>query len=149
MLQVTENFQVRLGGNTYINTPSLIVCKGAPLFQLRRNQNKGLLEIDFDVFDAGGRRVCVFRNGIVARGDSAPYIVLARQDEYRVTEQSSGRMIATVKRHFRTGDIDVWLELYTPGGQLFMATPTEANFQSSGQSTGSVIVDAQNGIVIE
>jgi hypothetical protein len=149
MLEVTEEFQVRLGGNTYINTTSLIVCKGAPLFQLRRNQNKGLLEIDFDVFDSGGRRVCVFRNGIVARGDSAPYIVSARHDQYRVTERFSGRKIATIKRHFGTGDLDVWLELYTPRGQLFVATPTEANFQSGGQSTGSVIIAAQNGIVIE
>jgi hypothetical protein len=51
---MAEKFQVRLGGNIYINTPRLIVCKDVPLFQLRRNQSEVMLEVDFDVFDASG-----------------------------------------------------------------------------------------------
>ena len=149
MLEVAEKFQVRLGGNTYINTPRLIVCKGAPLFQLRRNPSEGKLEIDFDVFDQDGRRVSVFRKGAVARGESAPYVIAAGHDEYRVTHRSSRRAIVIVKRHFGSGDLDLWLELYTPRGLLFVATPTETNFQSVGQITDSLIKDAQNGMVIE
>jgi hypothetical protein len=145
MLEVAEKFQVRLGGNIYINTPRLIVCKDAPLFQLRRNQSEGMLEVDFDVFDASGRRVSVFRKGVVARGESAPYMVTARHDEYRVNRRSSGQAIVIVKRQFGSGDLDVWLELYTPSRFLIVATPTEMNLQNGGQLTGSLIKDAPMG----
>ena len=149
MLEVAEKFQVRLGGNIYINTPRMIVYKGAPLFQLRRNHNEGMLEVDFDVFDASGRRVSVFRKGIVARGESAPFMITAHHNEYRVNQRASGRAIVIVKWHFGSGDLDVWLELYTPSGFLIVASPTETNLQSGGQLTRSWIKDARNGMVVE
>ena len=60
MWKVEDRFRVKLGGNTYINTPRLIVYKGTPLFQLGRSESDGMLGIDFDVFDAAGQRVCIF-----------------------------------------------------------------------------------------
>jgi hypothetical protein len=107
MLEVAQRFQVRLGGNSYINTPRLIVCKGAPLLQLRRNVSEGILEVDLDVFDECGRRAAVFRNSSLARGESGAYTLMVRHDEYRVTERSSGRAVVIVKRGFGSGDLDV------------------------------------------
>ena len=43
MWNVETKFAVRLGGNTYINTPSLIVFQGEPLFRLRRSDEDGML----------------------------------------------------------------------------------------------------------
>ena len=60
MLEVPQKFEVKLGGNVYIDTPRLIVSKGAPLLQLRRNASGGILEMDLDVFDESGRRTAVF-----------------------------------------------------------------------------------------
>ena len=149
MLEVPQKFEVRLGGNTYINTPRLIVCKGAPLLQLRRNASDGILKVDLDVFDESGRRAAVFRNSNLARGDSIAYPVMARHNEYRVAERRSGRGVVIVKRRHGTGDLDVWVELYTPRGSLFVATPIETNFKAGAQVVGAVIKDAPNGIVIE
>ena len=149
MLKVPQKFDVKLGGKVYINTPRLIVSKGAPLLQLRRNAGNGILEIDLDVFDESGRRTAVFRNNNLARGDSGAYILTARHDEYRVTERCSGRAVVIVKRRLASGDLDVWVEMYTPRGFLFVATPTEMNFKGGAQATGAVIRDGQNGIVID
>ena len=149
MLEVLPKFGVKLAGNLYINTPHLIVSRGAPLLQLRRNPCDGMLEIDLDVFDEGGRRTAVFRNSNLARGDSRAYTVMARHDEYRVTERRSERAVLIVKRRAGSGDLDVWLEMYTPRRFLFVATPTETNFRGEARLTGAVIKDAPNGIVIE
>ena len=149
MLEVPQKFEVKLGGNVYIDTPRLIVSKGAPLLQLRRNASGGILEMDLDVFDESGRRTAVFRNGNLARGDSGAYIVTTRHDEYRVTERCSGRAVVIGKRRLASGDVHVWVEMYTPRGFLFVATPTEMNVKDGVQATGAVIKDGQNGIVID
>jgi len=93
MLEVPQKFEVKLGGNVYIDTPRLIVSKGAPLLQLRRNASGGILEMDLDVFDESGRRTAVFRNNNLARGDSGAYILTARHDAYRVAERCLGRAV--------------------------------------------------------
>ena len=36
MWKLESEFSVRLGGNTYINTPNLIVYKGTSIFRIRR-----------------------------------------------------------------------------------------------------------------
>jgi len=54
-----------------------------------------------------------------------------------------------VKRRLASGDLDVWVEMYTPRGFLFVATPTKMNFKDGVQATGAVIRDGQNGIVID
>ncbi len=149
MLEVAHRFEVRLGGNTYINTPRLIVCKSTPLLQLCRNASHGMLEIDLDVFDEGRRRTAVFRNSNLARGDSVAYPLMARHNEYRVAERRSGRAVVIVKRRHGSGHLDVWVDLYTPRALLFVATPTETNFKAGAQAVGAVIKDAPNGIVIE
>jgi len=149
MLEVPQKFEVKLGGNVYIDTPRLIVSKGAPLLQLRRNASGGILEMDLDVFDESGRRTAVFRNGNLARADSGAYIVTARHDEYRVTERCSGRAVVNVKRRLASADVHVWVQMYTPRGFLFVATPTKMNFKDGVQATGAVIRDGQNGIVID
>ena len=68
MWSVEKEFSVKLGGNTYINTPNLIVYKGDPIFKLKRSDEDGILGIDFDVFDNAGNRVATFRKGVVVQG---------------------------------------------------------------------------------
>lgn len=38
MWTVEDRFSVKLGGNTYINTPNLVVYKGEPLFRMYRSR---------------------------------------------------------------------------------------------------------------
>ena len=66
-VDLEDKFRVILGGNTYINTPNLVVFKGKPLFTIKRSSD-GLLGIDFDIFDKGGNRVAAVRNGIIVQG---------------------------------------------------------------------------------
>jgi hypothetical protein len=57
MWNIESEFSVKLGGNTYINTPNLVVYKGQSLFKIYRSESEGILGIDFDVFNSQKRRV--------------------------------------------------------------------------------------------
>ena len=148
MWHVETNFAVKLGGNTYIDTPNLVVYKGESLFRMRRSDEDGLLGIDFDVHDARGKRIATFRKGVVVQGNSESYSVETGHDEYRVTEKSSGRVIAHVKRRGAAGvELEVSVRLYMPDGFLFDASPTETNLGGV-KMMGNVIRNCGAGIVV-
>lgn len=149
MWKVAKEFSVRLGGNTYINTPNLVVYEGESLFQMRRSDSDGMLGIDFDVFDAKKNRVATFRKGIVVQGDAKNYDIKTGHEEYSVTEKTTGRIIASVKRRGVEGaELEVSVRLYTPDGFLFDATPTKTNVGGM-VMTGCTIKDCGAGIVIQ
>jgi hypothetical protein len=128
MWTVPKQFSVRLGGNTYIDTPNLIVYKDEALFQIYRSDDNGILAIDFDVYDANRKKIAVFAKGIVAYGDASNYIVTTGHDEYTVREKDTNQLIASVKRRNVEGaELDVTVRLYLPNGVLLDATPTHTN----------------------
>jgi hypothetical protein len=147
MWKVETEFAVRLGGNTYINTPNLIVYKGTPVFRIRRSDD-GTLGIDFDVFDAKGQRVATFAKGIVVQGDEANYKIESGHETYSVTERSSGRVVARVQRRGVQGaELDVHVHMYLPNGFLLDAGPKATNLGGVTLS-GNVIKSCGAGIAI-
>ena len=148
MWKLEKEFSVKLGGNTYINTPNLVVYKGEPLFKIYRSESEGILGIDFDIFDSTGNRVATVRKGIVVQGDSENYKIESGHEEYKVTEKGSNRLITSVKRRGAEGaELEVSVHLYTPDGFLIDATPTQTNIAGM-VMTGCVIKDCGAGIAI-
>ncbi|MGH8646661.1 MAG: hypothetical protein ACREX4_20275 [Gammaproteobacteria bacterium] len=148
MWKIETEFAVKLGGNTYINTPNLVVYKGESLFRIYRSESDGMLGIDFDVFDSQKKRIATVRKGIVVQGDANNYDIKTGHDEYSVTEKNSGRLVASVKRRGAQGaELEVTVHLYTPDGFLFDATPTHTNVGGM-MMTGCTIKDCGAGIVI-
>ncbi len=149
MWKIENEFSVKLGGNTYINTPNLVVYKGTPLFQIKRSESEGILGIDFDIFDAAGKRVATVRNGIVVEGDSQNYQIESGHEEYKVTEKKTGRLITSIKRRgVADAELEVSVNLYTPDGFLFDATPNETNIGGA-MLRGNTIKDCAVGIGID
>lgn len=148
MWQVEKEFAIRLGGNTYINTPNLIVYQGTSIFRVRRNEDDGMLGIDFDVFDSKGQRAATFKKGIVVQGDEANYKIDSGHETYSVTERSSGRLIARVQRRDVQGaELDVQVHMYLPNGFLLDAGPQSTNFGGV-TMTGNVFKNCGAGIAI-
>jgi hypothetical protein len=147
MWAVEKEFAIRLGGNTYIDTPNLIVYKGVSLFQVYRSDD-GLLGVDFDVFDSKGQRVATFRKGIVVQGDKENYTIETGHETYSVTEKSSGRVVARVQRRGVQGaELEVQVRLYMPNGFLLDAGPQSTNLGGM-VMTGSTFKSCGAGVVI-
>jgi hypothetical protein len=148
MWNIESEFSVKLGGNTYINTPNLVVYKGQSLFKIYRSESDGILGIDFDVFDSQKKRIATIRKGIVVEGDADNYDIKTGHDEYVVTEKNSGRLITSIKRRGVQGsELEVSVRLYTPDGFLFDASPTQTNLGGI-MMTGSIFKNCGAGIVI-
>lgn len=149
MWKVENKFSTRLGGNTYINTPNLIVFRGKSLFQIYRSDEDGILGIDFEVFDVQGKSVAIFKKGIVVQGDKENYTIDSGHKVYSVTEKSTGRIVAHVQRRDVKGaELDVQVLMYLPNGFLLDAGPTTTNLEGT-QLTGNVFRDNVAGIVID
>lgn len=147
MWKVETEFAVRLGGNTYINTPNLIVYKGTPVFRIRRSDD-GTLGIDFDVFDAKGQRVATFAKGVVVQGDEANYKIDSGHETYSVTERSSSRVVARVQRRdVQKAQLDVHVHMYLPNGFLLDAGPQATNLGGA-TLMGNVFKNCGTGIAI-
>lgn len=148
MWKVEKEFAIRLGGNTYIDTPNLIVYQGKSIFNVRRNEADGMLGIDFDVFDSKGQRIATFKKGVVAQGDDANYKIDSGHETYTVTERSSGRQIARVQRRGVGGaELDVQVHMYLPNGFLLDAGPQSTNLGGI-TMTGNVFKSCGAGIAI-
>ena len=148
MWKVEKQFAIRLGGNTYIDTPNLIVYQGKSIFQVRRSEEDGMLGIDFEVFDSKGQRIATFKKGIVVQGDKESYTVESGHDTYAVTEKSSGRTIARVQRRGVQGaEMDVQVHMYLPNGFLLDAGPQSTNLGGM-TMTGNTFRSCGAGVVI-
>ena len=149
MWQVEKEFSVKLGGNTYINTPNLIVVQGKSLFKVYRSESDGMLGIDFDVYNSSGNKVATIRKGIVVNGDEDAYQITSGHEKYSVTEKSSGKEIVSVQRRNVSGaEIEVSVELYTKTGFLLNATPESTNVGGVVMK-GNIIKDCGAGLVVE
>lgn len=149
MWQIENEFSVKLGGNTYINTPNLIVVQGESLFKIYRSESDGILGIDFDVYNSSRAKVATIRKGIVVSGDEAAYEISSSHEKYSVTDKSSGKEIVSVQRRNVSGaELEVSVELYTKTGFLINATPTSTNVGGM-MMTGNVFKDCGAGLVIE
>ena len=129
MWYMEDKFRVIIGGNTYINTPNILVYKGKPLFLIKRSDRDGLLGIDFDIFDKNGKRVATIRKGVVVQGNKEDYDIMEGMDRYIVTEKASGRIICEIRKRAEApnAEFEVSVKLYTPDGFLFDASPEETN----------------------
>jgi hypothetical protein len=149
MWKIEKEFSVKLGGNTYINTPNLIVYKGEPLFKLYRSDSDGMLGIDFDLFDKSGKRIATIRKGIVVQGDTKSHKIESSHEEYKVIEKDTQKVIAAVKRRGTEGaELEVTVCLHTSDGFLIDATPTKTNIGGM-TMTGCVMKDCAAGIAIK
>ena len=129
MWEVENQFIVKIGSNTYINVPEIIVYDDKPLFKIVRAKNTRLLGVDFDIYDKKGDKVATVRRGMIVQGDENNYIIRKDFDHFTVKEKSSGRMICEIKKRDNAGDAELELNvhMYTKDGFLLKATPTETN----------------------
>ncbi len=150
MWYIEDKFRVIIGGNTYINTPNIVVYKGKPLFVIKRGDRDGLLGIDFDVFDKKGKRVATVRNGVVVQGNKEDYVITETMDRYTVTEKASGRLICDIRKRAEAPNAELWVsvKLFTEDGFLFDANPEETNLLG-GKIRGCVFENCGAGIVID
>jgi hypothetical protein len=149
MWKMETEFSVKLGGNTYINTPNLIVYKGTPIFKILRSNQTGMLGIDFDVYDSTGARVATIAKGIVVQRDKANYTITTEHEEYTVKENGTNRQIASVKRRGVQGaELEVFVDLYTPSGFHLKATPTHTNMDGMTIS-GVIFQNSDTGIAVQ
>ena len=148
--RVEEKFKVKIGGNTYINTPNLILYGEEPLFKIYRSTSDGLLGIDFDIYEENGNKVATIRKGMIVDGNEDAYTIVRSYDHYTITENSSGGIICDLKKREKAGEVELELnvKMYTRTGFLFIATPTGTNIGTN-LISGNVISDSRVGIFID
>ena len=83
--KVPEGFKVIAGGNTYINTPDLIVYQGECVFELKRSDRDGYLGISFDIRGESGEKLETVRNGQFVGETPAGYTLDAKHDHFTLT----------------------------------------------------------------
>ena len=150
MWHVEDRFRAIIGGNTYVNVANLVVYRGTSLFTLKRRKSDGQLGIDFDVFDKSGARIATVRGNRIVQGNEDDYEIIREADRYAVVEKATGKVICDIRRRSQApeSELEVSVELYTPEGFLFKATPKETNIKGIALR-GNVFENLGAGIVIE
>lgn len=129
MWEVENQFIVKIGSNTYINVPEIIVYDDKPLFKIVRAKNTNLLGVDFDIYDKKGVKVATIRRGMIVQGDENNYIIRKDYDHFTIKEKSSGRMICEIKKRDKAKNVelDLNVHMYTKDGFFINVTPNGTN----------------------
>jgi hypothetical protein len=149
MWHIDPKCKVKLGGNYYIDVDRLVDYKGSSLFTLKRRESDGLLGIDFDIYDAEGKKVATVRHGNIVSGDKQNYEITHDPHHYTVTEKATGRVICDIRRRDAAQDaeMEVAVDLFTPDGFHFQADPDKTNLRGM-QLSGNTVQSCQVGIKI-
>jgi hypothetical protein len=147
---VEDRFRVRLGGNDYVNVPTLVAFRGESLFTFKRHDDTGYLGIYFDIFDEEGKHIAAVRRNEIYFGDKEKYQIEGALNRYIFLERKSQRVICDIKKREEAhpAELDVSVSLYTPTGFLFNATPEETNLRGI-VLRNNLIADCKIGIAIE
>ncbi len=129
MWEVEDNFKVRIGGNTYIDTPNILVCQGQSLFTLKRHADNGYLGIYFEIYDSTGKHVASVKRNEIYFGDKDAYQIDGSLNRYVFTERASGQVLCDIKKRDEAhpAELDVSVKLHTPSGFFFNASPDRTN----------------------
>jgi len=128
-MKVQEHFIVRLGGNDYLDTPNLIVCKGEPILRLTRDETDDELNVQAEIFDEKGARKAVVSGTELLEGDPRSVDIRSTENNYSIRDRSTDRVVCEIRR--RAGkqkmDLDVSVLMHTPDGFLIHANPAQSN----------------------
>lgn len=131
--KVPQHFRVRIGGNTFIDCPTVLEYKGQSLFDLKRSDSDGFLGINFDLFNEEGTRLATIRNGNFVGEVPSGYKITSSHDHYSLIEEATGRVVCDIKLREQAdggAELDVSAQMYTPDGALLELTPSETNIES-------------------
>jgi hypothetical protein len=124
-----REFKIRLGGNTYINVPTLIAFRGEPLFTVRREEESGQVGIDCEVYDADRRKIASISRNNIYVGDAQAFEVTRTDDRISLIDRQTGSVLADVRKHGQAlpAELAVSVRTYAPDGTLLDLTPDHSN----------------------
>ncbi len=145
-----DNFNIRLGGQTFINVPVLLEVNGESLFTVRRHEDTGEVSIDCDVYGEDGEKIASIKRNNAYPGDKASYTVDRSEDHMTLTESSSGIVLAQIKKRggAQGSELDVSVSTYLPDGQLLKAGPDSSSIGGVFMQ-GNMMADSPVGISIK
>ncbi len=152
--QVDRSFRVVLGGNTFVDTPNLVEYDGESLFSLERNDESGYLAVSFKIYDESKAKIATIgRNRVFMnkkyRGPKT-FAIEGGVHDWVLREKPSDSLICAIKQKEAASpaELDLSVNLYTPDGLFFSATPDSINLGGL-KMTGNVLVGCRAGIVID
>lgn len=127
---VPQHFKVLIGGNTYIDCPTIIDYKGQSLFELRRSESDGFLGINFEVYGKDGSKVATVRNGQFVGATPSGYEIEGSMDHYTLLDTATDRHVCDIRLRTKAredAELEVSAQMYMPDGKLIVFNPTETN----------------------
>ena len=125
-----EHFKVRIGGNTYIDCPTIIDYKGQSLFELRRSDTDGFLSINVDLYAKNGSKIATVRDGQFVGSQPIRYAIEGSSSRYKLVEGATGQRVCEIIFRTRSPDdieLDVSAHLYMPDGRLIQFDENQNN----------------------
>lgn len=124
-----KEFSIQLGGQTFIDIPTLIQFNGESLFTVRRHEDTGEIGIDCDVYSEHGDKIASIRRNNMYPGDKASYVVDRSESHITLTDSKTGVVLASIKRRGAAlpVELDVSLRTYLPDGRLLDLGPESSS----------------------
>jgi hypothetical protein len=146
-----DNFRVKIGGNFFVDTPSIVLYKGEDLFTIKRAESNDQLGISFTIYDQKGAKVAEVKNGQIYANDKSLYQEVKSPREYKLVERATNRIICmVVKRPVGSYvELDVTVDMYTKDGFRIKAAPDAMQFGGGLMMIGNVISRCRAAIVID
>lgn len=130
MWEIENHFKVKIGGNTFIDIGTIVEADGESLFTLKRDEN-GYLGIYFEIHDKDGNHIASVKRNEIYYGDKDKYQIDGSLNRYTFFERASGKVLCDIRKRedAHPAELEVSVDLYTPTGFHFTATPEQMNFK--------------------
>ncbi|MGF1450025.1 MAG: hypothetical protein ACFB20_11475 [Opitutales bacterium] len=172
MWYIENNFVVKLGGTLFLNCQSLVDHRGETLFNLRKQRTDNFLEVDLEVYDKHERRKASFEAGMLKSGAEYDFRITNEPAFYCIHDLNRRVDIVRMMRVQLPADrkqleavdietrlwrnlpsnvevqVEVDLDLYTPSGFRFIATPDSTNSPGS-TFVGVIMEDSGTGVCVD
>jgi len=143
-----KEFLVMLGGNTFVDSPNLVTYEDAPLFELKRNSESGYLGISFKIYDEDGSKLATVGNNSLFPNKKYKgpkrFAIEGKVHDWALREIASGFLVCGLKKKEKALPVELQLtvNLYTPNGALFSATPESILVPDNKSFSGNIFKNA-------
>ena len=148
-MQVPKDFKTRIGGNYYVNTPTLVVCSEKTLLRVEREEPEGELCVRLAIYDSRGRQRARVKGETLTKGRKKDYSIQSTDNNFSVHENATGRVICKLQRCAanRSMDLDAYLLNHSPDGFTIHANPVQTNIGT--KATGETYENLDAALVMK
>ncbi len=146
------NCALNIGGAYFIHNEHNIVLYGEDILNVTAWE-KDRVSVNFHLYNSTGNKEAWAENGVIRGENAGHYAVKSSETEFTCIEKLTDRIVVHLKKvqpdqSDSDCQINVWTDLYMPGGDVFQSNPEGSNLSLLSGMRSAIFKNGETALML-